>query len=160
MNRTRGFTLVETMIAVLVAGIILAIGTPAFIGFNRSLSKIQAKERLIQDIRYARQLAVTRHQSVVVVFGTPPTTTNITGYSLHVDTDGDRTRDAGEQVQERTLPRGSALSLVDLSPVDSLIFDPSGALHPGTTGGRLVSGNGRGTPDTLYISGVGMVYQR
>lgn len=160
MNGTRGFTLVETMIAVVIAGIILAIGTPAFIGFQRSLAKTQARDRVVQDIRYARQLAVTRHRQVVVTFGTSAATTNITSYTTLVDINGNGAADAGERMVRRTLPRGTQLLQVNLTPTNKLIFDPSGALYPGTSGGSLVSGNGRGIPDTMYISGVGMVYQR
>jgi type IV fimbrial biogenesis protein FimT len=160
MNQTRGFTLVETMIAVVVAGIILAIGVPSFLGFQRTLTKTQARDRVIQDIRYARQLAVTRHRPVVITFGTPPTTTNISTYTLLIDTNNNGVADAGEQALGRRLPRGAVLADVALSPTNKLYFDPSGALAPGTSGGRLVSSNGRGIADTLYISGVGMVYQR
>ncbi len=160
MNRARGFTLIETMITVVVAGIIMAFGIPAFLGFQKSLAHVQARERLIQDIRTARQVAVTRHQRVIMAFGTPPATTNLTRYSTLVDADGDGVRDANEWVLERQLPSGATLEQVNLTPTDSLLFDPSGALRPGTSGGVLISGNGRGKADTLYISGVGMVFQR
>jgi prepilin-type N-terminal cleavage/methylation domain-containing protein len=158
MTRERGFSLTEVMVVLLVSGIILASGVPAFLSFQRGLSNVQARERMMQDIRYARQLAVTRHQSVIIAFGDGVTTTDITTYTLHVDADNDRVVDVGEWTSGRTLPRGVLLTSVALAPTDSLIFDPSGALWPGTNGGRLVYTNGRTPPDTIMISGVGMVY--
>jgi len=66
--------------------------------------------------------------------------------------------DTGESVVTRSLPDGSKLSAVSLTPTDSLIFDSSGALAPGSTGGTIIFVNALNRPDTLWISGVGMVY--
>lgn len=160
MRRPVGFTLIETMIVVVIAGIILAFGMPAFIGYEQALARVQARARLIQDLRVARQIAVTRHHSVIMVFGTAPTTTNISTYTTLIDANGNGSRDAGERLVQHSLPRGVLLTQVSLNPVDSLIFDPGGALRPGTTGGMLISDDGRGRADTLHVSGVGMVYSR
>lgn len=154
----KGFSLIELMVAVMVAGIIIAIGLPSYVGFKKTLHMNQTRERMVQDLRYARQLAVTRHRQVIMTFGVPPTTTNILTYNLHIDTDGDRVVDTGESVVTRSLPDGSKLSAVSLTPTDSLIFDSSGALAPGSTGGTIIFVNALNRPDTLWISGVGMVY--
>ncbi len=160
MRRALGFTLIETMIVVVIAGIILAFGMPAFVGYEQTLAKVQARARLIQDLRVARQIAVTQHHSVIMAFGTAPNTTNISTYTTLIDTNGNGLADNGERLISHSMPKGVLLTQVNLSPTDSLIFDPSGALRPGTTGGMLISTNGRGRADTLYISGVGMVYSR
>lgn len=160
MRRALGFTLIETMIVVAIAGIILAFGMPAFIGYEQTLAKVQARARLIQDLRVARQIAVTQHRSVIMTFGTPPGTTNISTYTTLIDTNGNGVADNGERLVSHSMPKGVLLTQVNLSPTDQLIFDPSGALAPGTSGGTLISANGRGQADTLYISGVGMVYSR
>jgi len=160
MRRAPGFTLIETMIVVAIAGIILAFGLPAFLGYQQTLDKVQARQRLIQDLRVARQIAVTQHRNVLMTFGTPPTTTDITSYTTLIDANGNGAADAGERVISHTMPKGVLLTQVNLNPTDKLFFDPSGSLAPGTTGGTLISTNGRGRADTLYISGVGMVYSR
>ena len=154
----KGFSLIELMVAVIVAGVVIAIGLPSYVGFQKTLNMSQTRERMVQDLRYARQIAVTRHRQVIMTFGVPPTTTNILTYNTHIDSDGDRVVDTAESVVTRSLPRGSVLSTVSLTPTDSLIFDSSGSLAPGSTGGTIIFVNGLNKPDTVWVSGVGMVY--
>ncbi len=159
MRAAKGFTLIETMIVVTVAGIILAIGMPAFSRYRSTLALEQAKAQLLHDVRDARQRAVTRRIPVYMRFGTPPTTTGITTYRIHVDTNGNRLVDNGESVADRRLPWSTSLSLVSLSPVDTLNFDISGILWPGHLGGSLVLSNSRGQRDTMFVSSAGIVYE-
>ena len=159
MRTAKGFTLIETMIVVTVAGIILAVGMPAFSRYRSTLSLEQAKAQLLHDVRDARQRAVTRRIPVYMRFGTPPTTTDITSYQIHVDTNGNRLVDNGESVSNHRLPANTSLALVSLSPVDTLNFDISGILWPGHLGGSLVVSNSRGQRDTMFVSSAGIVYE-
>ena len=158
MRNGRGFTLIELIVAAAIAGTLIAITVPGFVSFRSSLVRNQVRWSLLADLRYARQLAVTKHKSVVVAFGNGSTTTDVTTYSLHTDSNGNRAKDTGEAVLNRTLPRGAYLTSVSLAPVDSVIFDSSGSLYPGTTGGRLVFRGPQGNNDTLLVSAIGMVY--
>ena len=58
-----------------------------------------------------------------------------------------------------TLPSGTQLISVSLSPIDSVIFDSSGSLAPSVTGGSVVVGGQNGDLDTLLISATGLVYR-
>src|SRR5262249_37319414 len=98
MSRVRGFSLVELMITLVIAGLVLAIGMPAFGHFRNTLLLKQANAQLLQDVLRARQLAVTRRAPVVVCFGAPPTTSNITSYTIHVDTNGDGVVQGSEMI--------------------------------------------------------------
>lgn len=158
MRNRHGFTLIELIVAAAIAGLMLAITVPGFIHFRSSLIRNQVRGSLVADLRYARQLAVTKHKSVVVAFGNGSTTTDLTTYLLHTDTNGNRVKDSGEAVLSRTLPKGSYLTSVTMAPVDSVIFDSSGSLYPGTTGGRLVFRGPQGFNDTIFVSAIGMVY--
>ena len=158
MRNGRGFTLIELIVAAAIAGTLIAITVPGFIRFRSSLVRNQVRWGLIGDLRYARQLAVTKHKSVIVAFGNGSTTTDLTTYSLHSDTNGNYVKDNGESVLNRTLPRGAYLTNVTLAPTDSVIFDSSGSLRPGSTGGRLVFRGPQGFNDTLLVSAIGMVY--
>ena len=158
MLRERGFTLMELMVALVIAGILLVVTVPGFIRFRSSLVRDQVKWALVADLRYARQLAVTKHRPVVIAFGNGSTTTDITTYTLHTDSDGDGVKDSGELVLNRTLPRGGVLTLVSLAPVDTVIFDASGSLRPGATGGQIIYRGAQGNVDTLNVSAIGMVY--
>ena len=159
MRTAKGFTLIETMIVVTVAGIILAIGMPAFSRYRSTLALQQAKAQLLHDVRDARQRAVTRRIPVYMRFGTPPTTTGITSYRIHVDTNGNRLVDNGESVSARRLPTNTSLAMVSLTPVDTLNFDISGILWPGHLGGSLIVSNSRGQRDTMFVSSAGIVYE-
>lgn len=153
-----GFTLVEVTTTLVIAGIVLAAALPPFLSYARSLSQQQARETLVQDLRLARQKAVTAHRAVIVAFGNGGTRTGLTSYSVHTDANGDRIKQAGESWVSRSLPAGTRLARVELQPADSLIFDSSGSLAPGATGG-IMTLDANGHPDTVCVSPTGMVYR-
>ena len=159
MSGTRGFSLIELLFACLIAGIVLAIALPTFGHFQNTMSLKQANAQVLQDVRRARQLAVTRRAPVIVCFGTPPSISNITSYTIHVDTNGDGVVQSSEMVTVRNLPTGTRLSAVTLTPVDSLKFDVSGLLFAGNTGGRITLANRINRRDTLMVSAAGVCYQ-
>ena len=160
MFRTKGFTLVELMIALVVAGIVLAYGMPAFAHYRNSMLLREVNAQLLQDVRRARQLAVTRRAPVVMCFGAPPSTTNITSYTIHVDTNGDNVVQSSESRTFRTLPSGTRLTSVNLTTqADSLTFDISGTLKLGSGGGTLIFANAVGKLDTLAVSAAGICYR-
>jgi len=160
MHHARGFSLIELMIALVVAGIILAVGMPSFGRYRDSMTLRQANAQLVQDVRRARQLAVTRRAPVVIRFGAPPSTTNITSYEIQVDSNADNAVQGNEVRTFRRLPRGTRLDHVDMvSQTDSVTFDISGTLKLGTQGGTLVFSNHAGQRDTLAISATGICYR-
>lgn len=156
--RQRGFSLIELMMVFVVVGIVLAVGLPTFSAFTRTMKERQAREELRQNLRNARQAAVTRHCPVVVAFGTGGQTTGITRYVVLVDVNGDRTRQTTESARDYVLPKNCQLGMSGFQPCDSLIFDLSGALWPGTRGGEFII-SGATTSDTLALSATGMVYE-
>jgi prepilin-type N-terminal cleavage/methylation domain-containing protein len=159
MSESRGFTLLELMWALVIVGIVMALAMPGYGRFQNTMSLKQANEQVLQDVRRARQLAITRHAPVVMRFGTPPTISNITSYTIHVDTNGDNVRQASEMMTVRNLPTGTRLSAVVLTPVDSIVFDTAGLLRSGTTGGRITVANRLNRRDTLMVSAAGVCYQ-
>lgn len=156
---SRGFSLIELMMVVVVVGLVLTAGIPAFGTFRDSMVLDQASSQVTQDLRMARQVAVTRHCPVIVTFGDGSTTTNVGNYSVHYDTNGDGVVATGEQYFNRTMPNRTRLSSVSLTPTDKLIFDMSGVLSPGTAGGELILATLRGRVDTLLVSATGVVYR-
>jgi len=153
----RGFTLVELLVTFAIAGILIASSVPGFVRSMRIYRDAQGREQIIQHLRAARQLAITRHCPVIVRFGDGVATTSVDNYTIHEDTNGDRIAQSTERQVLRTLPQGVLLGQIALAPVDSLIFDINGTLWPGSSGGQLVLAT-RGGPDTLVVTPVGMVY--
>lgn len=154
----RGFTLLETAAVCVIAALILLSTLPGYFQFRSTQRRAQARSQVLRDLNGARQSAVTRRAPVIVAFGNGVVTTDITSYTIHVDANGDGAFQAGEQRTTRTLPPETRLFRVLLAPTDSVIFDISGVLRPGTTGGSLVVVS-RSVPETLLVSGSGMVYQ-
>jgi prepilin-type N-terminal cleavage/methylation domain-containing protein len=155
----RGFSMIELLVVILITGMLLAFMVPAFSRYRASLRAKQAVAQLTRDLRGARQRAITGRTPVVVVFGNGTSTTNITGYTIHTDTNGDRIFQSGELRTTHSLPTEARLGTVTLAPTDSLIFDINGVLWPGTSGGALTLIAGA-AHDTLDVSAAGMVYQR
>lgn len=159
VSSRNGFTLVEIAVVIVVGGMIMAIGIPAFLNFSRSLTGQQALDEVVRALRMAQQTAVTVHSPMIVAFGNGSQTSDVTSYSVHTDRNGDRVVQSSEPWKNYTLPRGALLASVSLQPTDSLIFDTGGSLAPSVTGGQIiVSGNGH--RDTLYVSPTGMVYHQ
>lgn len=160
MRASDGFSLVELMIVLVVAGIVLGMGLPAFASYRNSLALKQVGTNLLEDLRGARQYAVSRRSPVYVIFGNPPVTTNITSYQIYVDRNANGALDSNERLYKRTLPKSTQLLSVSLAPQpDTLVFDISGILMPGSNGGTLVYANQRGMRDSLQVSAAGIAYR-
>jgi type IV fimbrial biogenesis protein FimT len=80
----RGFSLVELMVAVALAGILLALGMPAFSLWVSNAKVRTAQDALQSGLRLAQAEAVRRHRQVVF-FRTPDTSC---GPSAAADADG------------------------------------------------------------------------
>ena len=59
-----GFSLIELMAALLITGILLSVGMPAFGDFITRIQTLSASTELLESITLARQYAVSSHQYV------------------------------------------------------------------------------------------------
>ncbi len=120
-----GFTLLELMVTLLVAGIVLSIGVPSFMEFQRNNAMVSAANGMISGLYLARTEAVKR-QVPVTLCGSPAPTIAAPicgaggngGFIVFVDennngvvgdpTDGNAVVDAGEVVLlKRAAPGGT-----------------------------------------------------
>ncbi len=127
-HQLRGFTLIELMVTVAVAGVMLSIATPSLQGLVDARHTDGAAVQLAADLRYARSEAVMRNQSIRVSF--LPTTAG-SCYVIHTGASslcqcaasGPAQCSAGaEQIKTVTLATNDRISLQ--SNVSSLLFDP------------------------------------
>lgn len=154
----RGFSLMELMVVLILIAIMMRFIMPTFAHYRLTLVRTSTRAQVIGDMRAARQRAITRHAPVIIAFGNGVTTTNLTSYKVHVDTNSDKLVSSGEWVAMENLPRDSKLSKVSLTPTDTLIFDTSGTLKTPCTGGKIMIKTGTFT-DTLAVSIAGIIYK-
>lgn len=117
---TRGFTLVEMIVAIGILALVLGLGVPSFIEFSRNNRLTGAANDLLADIHLARTEAIKRHVAMTVCASADPLATSpscaaanattFTGWIVFVDdanpaasaaADGNAVIDAGEQILRR-----------------------------------------------------------
>ncbi|HEX7080014.1 MAG TPA: GspH/FimT family pseudopilin [Gammaproteobacteria bacterium] len=116
--RESGFTLWEMMIALLVAGIVLGIGVPNFMEFQRSNAMTAAANDFVTGVLLARGEAVKRQAPVTLCasadpLANPPVCGDFDAadgaYVVFVDDDADAVVDAGDTVLLRRQGPGGTL---------------------------------------------------
>ncbi|OUM04123.1 GspH/FimT family pseudopilin [Variovorax sp. JS1663] len=135
MNKRRphagasGFTLIELLVAIAIAVILLMIGVPSFVTFQRNSELTSATNTLVAAINAARGEAMKRSMSALIV---PASGSDWgTGWTVFVDVDRDRRYDESKDVT--ILKQGALQSYFsasaqsgDGSATDYLMFDASG----------------------------------
>src|SRR5579862_6929217 len=66
--RRRAFTLLELLVVIAIMALLAAIGLPAIRGMTKSNAIAAADRQLLDDLAYARQLALAGHTTVYVIF--------------------------------------------------------------------------------------------
>ena len=142
-RRPSGFTLLELMIALTVAGIIMAAAIPSMRNFIRNNRLTSAANDLLHSIQVARTEAVKRQAGNVVVCGTANPTvadaaltcsyTSFAGWFVFQDTDGNWSHGAAEPVIERhALVDPTVTVIADRNRIVS--YTPTGFASPGGAG--------------------------
>jgi prepilin-type N-terminal cleavage/methylation domain-containing protein len=67
-NPQRAFTLIELLVVISILGILAALTVPALKDLGKSNAQISATRQLLDDIGRARQLAISQHTTVYMVF--------------------------------------------------------------------------------------------
>ena len=116
-STTRGFTLVELILVMVIAGILAAVAMPRLMGRN-SFDSRGFTDQLAATVRFAQKLAIAQRRDVFVRL-TPTDATlcyNATGACVAAPGPG------GEKPYTVSVPGGVAIA----SPVSSLAFDAVG----------------------------------
>lgn len=128
--KSRGVTLIELMIVILIAGVLLGLGVPAFDDMIRSSRSTGEFNRFLGDIAFARSEAVTRNQPVVVCPTTNQSACNGTDWDggwLVLINDG-----TGEVVRVGAKAKGNInIASKDFASDGSITFGGDGKLEGG-----------------------------
>lgn len=102
-TKTHGFTLVELMVTLAVAGVLMAIGVPAYQDFVLNSKRTAAVNDMLADFQIARSSSISRNSRIVLCSSTNGTgcanSDNWdTGWIMFQDDDADGVKDGGEEV--------------------------------------------------------------
>ncbi len=138
--RIAGFTLIELMVVVVVAGILTALAVPSMRTFIQNARISNQTNEFISDFNFARSEAIKRAADVTVCKSNNPTAADpdcITsgtnwgvGRIIFIDSDGDAVHDSTETVLRvrETLEGGNTLT----NAVNLIVYTRSGAKSPAT----------------------------
>jgi type IV fimbrial biogenesis protein FimT len=124
-----GFSLLELVVTIGIGAILLSVGVPSLTAMSKNANIVTASNDFLMDLHYARDLAVTRNQRVMLC----PSTSGLacdsvdwtTGWVVFVDNDRDQSVDADEPI-ERAGEELSGLSLDSGQFANSITFRPNG----------------------------------
>lgn len=139
MKRTRGFSLLEMAVMVLITGIVVGMAAPSFSGMTGAYRLATNADMLAGELQMARMLAITRNAQYTVT---------LTGRTISIadPTDPENPR------LNKTMDTG--MSFLTL-PAQSIIFYSRGNAR----GGTIVVGNEKGTK-TIEVLSTGRIRVR
>lgn len=155
----RGFTLVEMMIAMLVVGLLLAVAIPAWSNALARTHAAAARAALLATLTGAvRHAAITGTEVVVC----PSDGADCRGgwdwtggWIAYADSDGDRSRAAGETLLDRHPPLAEDVRLLTSRGRRRLVFQPNGGNAGSNATFTLCAGRRPPSATTLVLANSG-----
>ncbi len=160
MKNETGFSLLELMSTIAIAGILVAIAMPSYQGMVRNNCLTTTNNLLVTSLQLARSEAIKRRVST----GVYAPTSWATGWQVFVDTNEDGDLDGGETIIRRVdVTCGSGqLTVTEASNIDTFIYGTDGFIdqagsfavcaHSGERGKTLsISITGRANTDSSLI---------
>lgn len=142
--RSRGFSLTETLVVMVVVAILAGIAAPSFGALMRETRLTTVTNDLVSTLHFARSEAIKRNQRVTVCTGLKQDecAENIGwqfGWIVFEDRDGNGRRSTSEQILVVALRQGLGLTMSGNTPVrDYISYVPTGETR--TRSGALQMG--------------------
>ena len=132
MIRQAGFTILELMAVVAIAGVLMALALPSYDTLVKNNCRTTAANALVTSLQYARSEAVKQRERISVIAGNAGSAGNEwgTGWTVFRDADGDSAVDAGEALRVTALtceqPAGGTNRMTISSASTMLTYLPTG----------------------------------
>ena len=134
-----GFTLIELMITLLIAGIILGIALPSLTSITNEMNFSSLQQRLILDLTFTRSEAINQGGQVTICASNNGTTCSTTltdwsrGWIIFADNDGNRlfTTDTDELIRTSGV---DSLATISWEKTNSISFSGDGMASTNSTG--------------------------
>lgn len=143
MPREKGFTIVEILVTLAIAGLLALIGIPAFKNYQPDLELSGTVQGLVGDLRYAQQLAVTEQVEHGIRFFIVDRKYQIIRYG-----------NPEEVLKSQALPAKVSFQEIDGLTNDQVIFNPYGAVKEA---GQVSLINTKNSTTTIDIRPSGFV---
>lgn len=119
-GKSRGFTLIELMVVLVIAAVLLAVGTPSFRGMLNNNAQAASMNVLVSGVLSARTYAVTHKRAVVIQ---PVEGDWSNGFTVNMD------NAAGEVIATSEFDE-SDIQVTSDAPLGFLSFDRLGRVTP------------------------------
>ena len=159
LHSTRGFTLIEALIALAVTGFLLAVAVPAWSGALEAAHATSARAVLLDSLtRSISHAALTGSEVVLCPGDAGGCRTSIDwshGWIAYADIDGDRRRDANETLLYRQPALTGRVHLRSTVGRIRLVFQPNGGNAGSNATFTLCDGRGAARAATLVLANDG-----
>lgn len=138
-GRTKGFTLIELIIVITIAGILAAVAIPKLA--NNDIDLYAVASQVKSDIRYSQELAMSKFKKVTILF-----TTGTANYTIS---------DASGTIESKTLPAlSNATFNAEGSGTTSLVYIFNSSGEPITGADSIVRISSKGSYKDILVEGV------
>jgi type IV fimbrial biogenesis protein FimT len=140
---SRGFTLMELMFTIAVAGILLAVAVPSFQDMIANNRLVSQSTEIVAAMNFARSEAISKNATVRVCRSNLEASTSCAGSAGEWDFFIVRRDTAPVEVLRRGVlgDYSGTVSFESDLTADQVTFTPDGLAHNGTSSGPLVSDN-------------------
>ena len=166
LNRAFGFTLIELIITVTIAGILMGLAAPGFVSFVKNNRLSSQVNELMADLAFARSEGVKRGTNVIVCKSDNPTAATPAcnagaqwedGWIIGIDANLNKVLEAGElivRVHEPLTGKNTVRGTGDLD--DKIAYVGSGLITPAIAGSfRVCDDRGLSHGKSIDISTTG-----
>ncbi len=132
-GQIKGFTTIELIMVIVIAGITMAIALPKFTAVTE-VDLYSAASQVKSDIRYTQELAMSKYRQTTITFGSNTNTYTITS--------------SGPTQNKQLPPRSKAI----FSAGSTLIFTFNSSGEPITGGGGTLTISSGGSNEQIMVS--------